>query len=145
MRLGEWETGFLCSAGEPDPVLERYASARAGFVKELVCLPIGYRSEARYSLAAGAGWLSRVFSVVAGLGWASERLRVGNIMLLSVLLDNNITYTVTFRDMSLHVFSYQPFVGVLETPNLHDHKATDSQIEIVLRSQLAAWKDCVVA
>ena len=67
-------------------------------------------------------------------------------MLLSgVFSGNNITYSVTFRDTSLHASSYQPFVTVMETSNLHDSKATDSQIEVVLLSQLAAWNDCVVA
>ena len=50
---------------------------------------------------------------------------------------NNITYSMTFRDTSLHASSYQPFVTVMETSNLHDRKATDSQ-GVVLISQLAA-------
>ena len=66
-------------------------------------------------------------------------------MLLSVLFDKILTYSLTFRDMSLRVFSYQLFATMAETHNLHDRKATDSQIEIILMFQLPTWNYCVVA
>ena len=40
------------------------------------------------------------------------------------------------KDMLLHAFSYQPVVTVNETPNLHNRKATDSQLETALMFQL---------
>ena len=68
-------------------------------------------------------------SLVCGLGWDDE---VWKKALLSVLSNNSITSFVTSRSISLHGFSYQLFVTVVETPNLHNRKATDSRMGIVL-------------